>query len=194
MDATFQDASERLRGRLDGPEPQTWRPDDDEAGHPALLIGELVSTDEGRTAWGDRQIAIIRDGEGRLWNVWLLHAVLIGEFVRQQPRIGEHLAIRYEGRVVPQQGSAYEKYRLLVDRQDTAVTWKDAGVSLQPEPAPTPAPAPQAAPVQAPVQTSVFAAAEPEPVAEQTLCEKCGFANGKHAVGCPDGPEDDIPF
>lgn len=186
VDPVLQERAERLREAFDAPEPTTWRPDDDSEGHPRLLIGELMAVQDGRTSWGERQIAVIRDTEGRLWNVWLLHAVIIGEFVRQQPKLGEMLAISYDGRVDGGSGaSGYEKYRLIVDRPGGQVSWRSVeGAAVAAAPAAPAAPATFAG--TEPEQASLMDAPTPEP----TLCEKCGFANGRHADGCPE----DIPF
>jgi hypothetical protein len=179
--------AEQLASTLDAPEATTWRPDRPEEEHPQLLIGELVSVTSGHTVWGEKQIAILKDTEGQLWNVWLLKQVLIDEFVRQQPKIGELLAIRYEGvvhREPPQK--PYEKYKLRIDRKGAAVAWNPlAGTDTPPAP-------PVAAP--APVQQTF----EPAPPAAETdvACEACGFLRGFHKDGCPLAApkDDDIPF
>lgn len=171
MDTGFAEREAALRARLDAPAPTTWRPDDASTGHSKLLIGELVSVEAGHTDWGSKQIAIVRDAGGQLWNVWLLHKVLMDEFARQQPKLGEMLAISYEGKVMPASGgSAYEKYRLVIDRPTSDVDW--GSVSSDERAAPEPAPT---------------AEAEPAAVDE---CDACGFRAGKHAPGCPS----DIPF
>jgi hypothetical protein len=180
VDSTFTDAARALQERLDAPEPETWRPDDPASGHNRLLIGELVAVQDGRTVWGEKQIAVLRDGEGRLWNVWLLNKVLVEEFSRQQPKIGEMLAVSYDGVVHRENASDYEKYRLMIHRPGQPVAWHTA--DGDPEPAPPAAAAAQAAPQPAPAQPSLD---------EQTaICDECGFANGRHAAGC----SSDIPF
>src|SRR5947199_313275 len=72
MSATFADRAQALHDRLDtdAPEATTWRPDDPQAGHSPLLIGELTGITAaivrtGPAAGKKRQIAILRDGEGR---------------------------------------------------------------------------------------------------------------------------------
>lgn len=186
--ADFAEREAALRRILDAPEPTTWRPDDPAEGHPNLLIGELVTVDTGTTAWGERQIAVLRDGEGALWNVWLLHKVLIDEFCSKQPKIGEMLAISYGGRVEPEHGSPYEKYRLVIDRRQGEVQWRDALGGVQP--------AQPAQPVQRPTPPTPPPSPGPPPVAppagqEQIeACDMCGWFGGKHADGCPR----EIPF
>lgn len=132
--------------------------------------------ENGRTDWGARQIAILKDAEGALWNVWLLHHVLIGEFLAKQPAIGEMLAVRYEGKQAPKSGGKpYEKYTLAVDREaGGTVAWASPlGATPNSPPAEPPAP-------------------PPPPAAEVAAdeCGTCGYRGGKHASGCTS----DIPF
>lgn len=176
-----------MQERLAAPDPETWRPDDPKTGHARLLIGELVAVQEGRTTWGQRQIAIVRDGEGQLWNVWLLNTVLVDEFLRQQPKLGEMLAIAYDGRVQRADAPDYEKYRLVVDRPNGNVEWRATITPGGDTPAPA-APAATAAPAPAPAAEPQFVpAAQPAPddaPVEQNLCAECGYANGRHAQAC----------
>jgi hypothetical protein len=186
MTVDFDEFADRARATLDAPEPGNWRPDRDQS-HPRLLIGELAAVvDDVHTSWGPRQIVVVRDSDGGLWNVWLLHKVLIDEFHRQQPKVGEMLAIAYDGRVVPAQGSPYEKYRLHLDRRGQSVAWRDSdGVEAS-----------NGAPAAVPAATPAAAAQQPlEPGLEPALCAECGFANGRHAAICPlVAGGDDIPF
>jgi hypothetical protein len=186
--AAFAERAAAMQERLDAPDPTTWRPDDPSEGHPALLIGELLSVQEGMTkSYGPKQIAVIRDVEGQLWSVWLLHTVLVNEFFRQQPRLGEMVAIRWEGRVSPEGGAAYEKYSVVVDRPGGQVAWRDAEGGRAEPVAAAPPPFAGAQPEPAPpVPQPLPPAAEQDP----TLCPTCGFANGRHAAGC----SEDIPF
>jgi hypothetical protein len=165
------DRAAALAARLEAPPPTSWRPDDAPGGHPRVLVGELVTVDVGHTAWGEKQIAVLRDVEGQLWSVWLLHRVLIDEFVRQQPKIGEVLALAYDGRVQGGAGaSGYEKYRLVVDRDPSAVRW-GAGAAV---------------PTSAGEDSSSPAA----PAA--AACVSCGLVDG-HEAGCELDPEG-VPF
>lgn len=173
MDATFDERARTLQERLNAPEPETWRPDDPQSGHGRLLIGELLAVQEGHTAYGPKQIAVLRDAEGKLWNVWLLNQVLANEFARQQPTLGEMLALAYDGRIQRANGPDYEKYRLVIDRKGQQVAWHGAHDDPTPAPANEPAPAP-------PVQ----------PQLDADLCAECGYANGRHAQNC----SENIPF
>lgn len=187
----FSERAQALHERLDAPEPTTWRHDDPD--HPKLLIGQLVAVSaafvrSGPAAGQKRQIAILRNAEGQLWSVWLLHKVLIDEFLVQQPKIGEMLAIRYDGRVVDA-ALPYEKFRLVVDREGGTVEWTAAtGVPTDTEvAAPAEAAFVGAPPVVEPPAETPPAAAGP------VVCDACQMANGYHAAGCPLAT-DDIPF
>ena len=186
MNAT--DFAARAEALLDAPEPTTWLPRDAEKAHPALLVGELVALENSHTARGPCQIAIVKDAEGGLWNVWLIHAVLKSEFAAQKPRYGEMIAIRWEGRVQGGQGeNGYEKYRLVVDRQPGATPeYTAVDDVVEATPSAEPAVVPEAAePVREPE------APEPTPVpAAEATCSVCKFVGGHHLPGCPE----DIPF
>jgi hypothetical protein len=160
-----------LGERANAAHPTTWRPNDPDKGHPQLLVGELVRVDEGHTSYGPAKIVVLRTPAGDEFGVWLLHAVLKGEFLRLRPRTGELVAIRYLGTVPPRDGRAgYESYRVVVDRADDAADWDSLEGDV--EPAPTSAPA-TAAP------------------AGGASCDQCGYTDPEHAAGCPN---DSIPF
>lgn len=170
-----------LAERASAAHPTSWRPNDPAKGHPQLLVGELVRVDEGHTSYGPKKIAVLRTVDGELFGVWLLHAVLQQEFARQRPRIGELIAVRYVGHVPGRDGQpGYEKFRLVVDRQDAGADWSalttDAGVSPEASPEPRP-----------------FAGVEPSeasPPPDEPECELCGYREPEHAAGCPN---DDLP-
>jgi hypothetical protein len=157
--------AQALAERVDADPPTTWRPNDPDKAHPRLLVGEFVRLAEGHTSYGPARIVVLRDGEGRDWSIWLLHAVLKQEFAKLRPRPGELVAVKWNGHVEPRDGRAgYESYTVAVDRDAGAVDWGFAG---EVEPAATPAGA--------------------------TVCEQCGFAEPAHASGCPND-DDSVPF
>jgi hypothetical protein len=153
-----------LAEQLDGPQPVSWRPDVPTEAHPPVLVGTLLRVEQGHTSWGPKRIAVIRDLAGEVWSVWLLHKVLVDEFARQAPRIGELLAVKYLGKVIPERGSPYEKYRLAIDRDGNEVQWQPAAEQQQPDP--------------------------PAPPPASGACSACGLRDGQHAPGCVH----DIPF
>jgi hypothetical protein len=162
----FAQRAAALGERATAAHPTTWRPNDPDKQHPQLLVGELVRVDEGHTSYGPAKIVVLRAPDGVEWGVWLLHAVLKGEFMRLRPRAGELVAIRYLGTVAPRDGRAgYEAYRVVVDRADGAADWD----SLEGEPEDSAPPLSQA----------------PAP-----RCSECGYAEPDHVAGC----SADIPF
>lgn len=166
-DEELQARAEALAERVDASDPQAWKPRDPDAGHPPKLVGTLIRQEEGHTSYGPAKIAVLRDPDGKDWSVWLLHNVLKGEFQRKNPRIGELVAIKYEGTVPPHDGQAgYEKYRVEVDRADDAAA--DWGAAEASEPARVIEPVTPAA----------------------SACIECGYEEPEHADGCPN----DIPF
>ncbi len=113
-----------LAERLDVAPPTSWRPDDPVKGHPQMIMGVLERVEDAQTSYGPAKIAILRTPEGEDWACWILHSVLKGEFAKLRPRIGELVAIKYEGKVEPRGGGApYEMYRVVVDREDVGADW-----------------------------------------------------------------------
>jgi hypothetical protein len=77
------------------------------------LVDELLRAEGAHCE--PKTIAVVRDLDE--WTVSLLGLVLADEFRREAPRVGELVAVRYDGRAWPQTvGTPYAKYRLLVDR------------------------------------------------------------------------------
>lgn len=134
----------RLRDRADTATPESWVPE--QPGEE--IAGELVRYEEGQTAYGRQVIAVIRPPGGEERSIWLLHAVLRGEFAKLRPRPGELLLIRYLGKKQGGDGTSYASYRLEIDRDDAAPDWgaidEDAAASAPAAHAPLAGPAPSA--------------------------------------------------
>lgn len=113
---TREDPYQRLEEEADRETPESWVPE--QAGE--QIAGELVRYERGTTAYGERIIAVLRTRQGRERSVWLLHAVLRGEFARLRPRPGERLLVRYLGRKKSDNGTEYAAYKLVVDRENRA--------------------------------------------------------------------------
>jgi hypothetical protein len=102
----------------------SWRPQVKGNGHPNPLAGVLVRLEHATTSYGRCGVIVLRAPDGQEWRVWCLHAVLKDELRAAAPRVGELVAIRYEGRVEPTNGgSAYERFCVLVDREEAAPDW-----------------------------------------------------------------------
>jgi hypothetical protein len=106
--------AEDLAAALDKELPTTWRPDEHgDVG--ATLTGTLRGWDRGTTQkYGEKDIAIIEDFDGEVWSLWLLSQVLIDEFARSRPAIGEAVAVRYEGKV-DGANNTYQKWKVVAE-------------------------------------------------------------------------------
>jgi hypothetical protein len=128
--AAQADRIARLRERAEREFPDSWVPE--QPGEE--IAGELVRYERGTTSYGEQVIAVLRTPDGSERSVWLLHAVLRGEFAKLRPRPGELLLVRYEGKRQPAGGgSAYVSYRVEVDRDDGAPDWDEIGAEAQTE-------------------------------------------------------------
>jgi hypothetical protein len=178
-DQAARDTYQRLRDRATSDAPPAWMPTEegDE------LFGTFVDLiPAAPTKFGPAPVVQLAQPSGEVVSVWLLHSVLRREFERAAPAIGENVLIRYLGMVQPEGGgNPYQTYSLTVDRKAAPVTWEqiaqryDAGAETVEAATP---------PASARPSTEVATASAP------SLCPKCGYANGLHADGCPDG----IPF
>jgi hypothetical protein len=119
----WEETAARLRERADLGYPDAWIPK--EPGEE--LLGVVASVRPAvQTSYGAVPVVELVDAVGAPWSVWLVHTVLRNEFLRQRPRLGERVLIRYLGTARPESGGApYESYRLVVDRVDenTDVDW-----------------------------------------------------------------------
>jgi hypothetical protein len=101
----------------DGTHPESWIPDVGD-----MLIGTIERYDTASTAYGEADIAVIKDEEsGELRGFWLLHTRAISEFGRLSPKPGERVAIKRlpdgQSRNPSGRASKYRRYLVRVDRQ-----------------------------------------------------------------------------
>jgi hypothetical protein len=99
--------------------PESWIPSPDGD----TLVGEFVRIEQGATVRGPAWVAVFRTEDKVERSVWLLHTVLRNELVRQRPRPGELVVIRYEGTKLTRAGQLYHAYRVLVDREELPPDW-----------------------------------------------------------------------
>ena len=94
---------------------ETWKPE--AAGD--MLIGTLEAYDEATTDFGTYTVAHIRDEEGVLRGLWLMHSVLQDEWKEAAPEVGERVGVQYLGQ---RSGSDfdYHMWTVKVDRSETA--------------------------------------------------------------------------
>ena len=94
---------------------ETWKPQ--EPGD--MLVGTLEGYDEATTDFGTYTVAHIRDEEGVLRGLWLMHSVLQDEWKEAAPEVGERVGVQYLG----QRSGAdfdYHMWTVKVDRSETA--------------------------------------------------------------------------
>jgi hypothetical protein len=106
-----------LSDQLDSGHAPAWKPDPG-----AKLIGELITVDE-RLGYNDQPYPILtlRCADGDV-AVHAFHSVLRNEVGKQNPQIGETVAIKYAGEVAKEDGRGrYHSYRLVVDRSNSPV-------------------------------------------------------------------------
>ena len=132
----WQDTYARLNALADADNPASWMPE--VAGEE--LFGEIIGVNEAApTKFGSSPVVTIRKPDGEHVSLWLLHTVLRREFERHEPKIGELVLVRYQGRVTPGgDGNDYESYAVLLDRTQLDVDWKRIaaryGDDLDPDP------------------------------------------------------------
>ena len=94
---------------------ETWKPQ--EPGD--MLVGTLEGYDEATTDFGTYRVAHIRDEEGVLRGLWLMHNVLQDEWEEAAPEVGERVGVQYHGK---RSGENYDyhMWAAKVDRTDEA--------------------------------------------------------------------------
>jgi hypothetical protein len=99
---------------------ETWKPQ--EPGD--MLVGTLEGYDQATTDFGTYRVAHIRDEEGVLRGLWLMHSVLQDEWEEAAPEVGERVGVQYHGK---RSGENYDyhMWAAKVDRTDEA-TGEDA--------------------------------------------------------------------
>jgi hypothetical protein len=94
--------------------PESWRPQPGD-----VLVGEYVRRDTGTSSYDGSTVPILvlRDEAGKEWGAWVFHTVLRQQLAAKRPRVGELVAIRYEGKRQGAGGSTYHCYRVAVERE-----------------------------------------------------------------------------
>jgi hypothetical protein len=103
---------------LDSDYAPAWKPSSGDK-----LIGELIAVDE-RLGYNDEPYPIltVRCDNGSEFAVHAFHSVLRNEVGKQNPQLGETIAIKYGGEVAKEDGRGrYHSYKLVVDRSRSPV-------------------------------------------------------------------------
>jgi len=124
-----------LEDRLEADLAPAWRPDKDDS---AVLVGEIVDIDEGTSDYDPYPLLTIRQDDGTELAVHAFHTVLKNELIRQRPKIGERIGIKYLGEQPTKPGSKFKSfigYKVKVDRAAAEFDWSKIGAEAEPEPA-----------------------------------------------------------
>lgn len=99
---------------------ETWKPQ--EPGD--MLVGTLEGYDQATTDFGTYRVAHIRDEEGVLRGLWLMHNVLQDEWEEAAPEVGERVGVQYHGK---RSGENYDyhMWAAKVDRSEDAPQTSD---------------------------------------------------------------------
>lgn len=114
----MRDLAKELEG-FDGRWPASWRPKEGE-----MLIGRIIRYSEGPGRFGPVRTAIIERDDGTRASLWLSSMVLLDQFNRERPRVGERVGVKYLGKH-PQKG--YHRFTLVVDREEPAPDFSPLG-------------------------------------------------------------------
>ena len=116
-------SSESITDKLDTEYAPAWRPEAAEK-----LVGELIAVDE-RLGYNDLPYPILTlRSAGVDVAVHCFHAVLRNEIGKNNPQLGEVVAIKYGGEIAKEGGRGrYHAYRVAVDRPQGAVNLEKYG-------------------------------------------------------------------
>jgi len=94
---------------------ETWKPE----APGEMLIGTLEGYDTATTSYGEYRVAHVRDEEGVLRGLWLMHSVLQDEWEEANPGVGERVGVQYLGQ---RSGDTYDyhMWTVKVDRPEDA--------------------------------------------------------------------------
>src|SRR5438477_4843020 len=97
-----------IRERLNRDSRQ-WRPQPDD-----VLIGIVVHRSEYEGDWGPYPVVTVEDKDGTEWIVPCWRAVLRNEINRQNPKRGDRIGIKYQGK---DEQAGYERYKVIVEHR-----------------------------------------------------------------------------
>jgi hypothetical protein len=90
--------------------PPAWKPEPGD-----ILVGKVLHYDKGFSLYGEVRTCIVEQDDGERVSLWLNSTVLLDQFKRLRPRIGERIGLKYLG-MHPERG--YHRFKLLVDREE----------------------------------------------------------------------------
>ncbi len=81
-----------------------------------ILFGVLEDWDKRSTTYGKYDVALVRDEDtDELRALWVMYTVLIEEFKRVNPQIGERLSVKRHADGVSESGTKYRRFRVKVE-------------------------------------------------------------------------------
>jgi hypothetical protein len=105
------DSFERELLDADGSIPESWKP---EVGD--LIVGRLIRCEAVKTAYGTPVVAVLEKeangGATSLKAVWITSKMLITEFAKCEPKIGERVGVKR----LPDSDKGYKRFVVRVDR------------------------------------------------------------------------------
>ena len=116
-----------LEERLEAELAEAWRPDKED---PAVLVGEIVSIEQGTSEYGPYPLLVVRSDDGTEKAVHGFHTVLKNELIRQRPQAGERIGIKYLGEQATKPGSKFKSfigYQVKMDRAGAPFDWSKVG-------------------------------------------------------------------
>jgi len=120
-----QNTRERLEALLEKDRPESIRFENEGDS----VFGSFDGLETGHTEYGACPIAILTTEDGPR-AVWLLQTVLRNEFKKARPKVGEEVAIRYDGTEKNAAGKTYHAFKVAVLREEgSAVDWDQVGAA-----------------------------------------------------------------
>ena len=119
-------SSKDIEQQLDRVNAAAWKPEPGDK-----LVGEVVELGERDGGYGTYPIVVIEPEGGEPSAVHAFHDVLRNELARVAPRIGDVMAIRYDGKQAGERG--YHRYKVVSGRA-SAFNWDKFGDVSHPEP------------------------------------------------------------
>lgn len=106
---------------------EAWRPEPGDK-----LVGRVVEISERQSEYDDGPypIVTVETDEGEQFAFHGFHTVAKSELAKQRPRVDERIGIAYHGKHADR---GYERYRVIVERENSGPDWDTIGVHAEAE-------------------------------------------------------------
>jgi hypothetical protein len=81
----------------------------------AIAVGKIISYNQAQTAYGEAWVCVMEEESSGPLSVWLTSTVLIDQFKKLKPRVGERIGIKCLGK---HREKKYWRFLTKVDRQE----------------------------------------------------------------------------